>query len=918
MTIKGYEEYTQQLNAWFYGKEIPPEQIREMIKGFSKLPNFPPIDESTIEEIARNFEASHGITMSLGSNLFDPTFQPWLQSKKAEINPYYWERYKTLLIRQSFSNDVINKMDAKTDQITGWLEDPGKEGTWSRKGLVVGNVQSGKTANYIGVMNKAADAGYKVIIVIAGLNNKLRNQTQIRIEEGFVGRDSSSLTTGSPTGSYFGVGLIEQTRMPGYLTTRLRDFNKIQATSAGIPFQNMIEPAVLVIKKNSGVLKNLLEWIQHHNLQNANSNQINEPLLVIDDEADNASINIKYGKDEVSRINSQIRALLKVSKRSCYVGYTATPFANIFIDPDTDDEMLDDDLFPKHFIESLDPPSNYLGPDYFFLGAGQSSLVTIDDEISEGANVLPLKHSRTFALTGLPQSLEEAIGYFVIARAIRIQAGDGSEHSSMLVNASVYNDVQAQLRGYIQEYLSDMESCIRVNGSLPVEKALQDHRIAGLHKIWAKYADIQNYPWGSIQDALLQAVAPIQVPLINGKSKDTLNYSDYKKDGMHSIAVGGYTLSRGLTLEGLMVSYFFRGSILEDTLLQMGRWFGYRDAYADLCKIWLTEESQDHYKDIAEDIMELRDEFKKMSDANATPSEFGLKVRSHPGVLMMTARNKMGSSQEVISNVGLHNQFIETTTVHGSPTEISNNRNATDKFISGLIESGVNTEDTPAGSGMSGHVLKNVDVERVLEFIGDFKNHPGSHITEIPSIRDYIIPRATTELGMWDIYLPSLQSGDKFCSSIGGLHINCQLRTSSITESLNNGPLGIKLSNNKRVSSRGIEKIGVSPEKIKAAEEAFEKQQIEGGSTAKNTPDYCYRAKRSKPLLVIHLIQPVKPKLNGQSISENPLIDEPVIAVSISFPDTSTPKETTVYRYNTTLLKELADNHLGDDEDDNE
>jgi hypothetical protein len=219
---------------------------------------------------------------------------------------------------------------------------------------------------------------------------------------------------------------------------------------------------------------------------------------------------------------------------------------------------------------------------------------------------------------------------------------------------------------------------------------------------------------------------------------------------------------------------------------------------------------------------------------------------------------------------------------------------------------------------MSGHVLKNVDVERVLEFIGDFKNHPGSHITEIPSIRDYIIPRATTELGMWDIYLPSLQSGDKFCSSIGGLHINCQLRTSSITESLNNGPLGIKLSNNKRVSSRGIEKIGVSPEKIKAAEEAFEKQQIEGGSTAKNTPDYCYRAKRSKPLLVIHLIQPVKPKLNGQSISENPLIDEPVIAVSISFPDTSTPKETTVYRYNTTLLKELADNHLGDDEDDNE
>jgi len=447
------------------------------------------VDDSEAELLARQFEMRHGVTMTIGSVLTERDYEPWLDASRADIEPYYWGRYKNLLRDKRFSGRVIATLDDVTDRILGLLENPEKDGPWDRRGMVVGHVQSGKTANYTGLICKAADAGYKLIIVIAGIHNNLRNQTQLRIDEGFVGRDSARLLSRKDE-RFVGVGRYDQTRRPVTFTNSLRDFNKQMATSVGIPLQNLKEPAVFVIKKNPTTLKNLIDWLREHSAGRGGA-KVDIPMLLIDDEADNASINIKYSKDDVSRINGQIRELLTLFDRSCYVGYTATPFANIFIDPRSDDEMLGHDLFPRHFIVSLDPPSNYFGPDRVFIDAEPSVVRHIDDNEDH----LPLRHGIEHVIASLPPSLMHAVRTFVLARAIRLARGHVGEHCSMLVNASRFTNVQRQLRGEIHTRLERIQASVRVNGALPPDEALRDTEIAALRHVWADEYSDTGVPW---------------------------------------------------------------------------------------------------------------------------------------------------------------------------------------------------------------------------------------------------------------------------------------------------------------------------------------------------------------------------------------------------------------------------------------
>ena len=348
-------------------KELPTsEDIRNYIQTTRTIYT---VTDDEAERLVRKFETIHGVSMDIGAILEDEEFEPWLDGERSNIDFFYWERYRKMLGQKNFSAQVLAAFDSVTDTITGHLENPNKKGMWKRRGMVVGHVQSGKTANYTGLICKAADAGYKVIIVIAGIHNNLRNQTQIRIDEGFIGFDSTKILTAAPQQEKIvGVGKFDSSRRPNTFTNSYKDFNKATATSIGIPLVNLVEPAIFVIKKNVNTLKNILDWLKEHNAKRESSS-IDSPMLLIDDEADNASINIRKGIEEVSRINGQIRQLLAVFDKSCYVGYTATPFANIFIDPDTDDEMFGEDLFPRDFIVSLDPPDNYFGPKRVFFDA---------------------------------------------------------------------------------------------------------------------------------------------------------------------------------------------------------------------------------------------------------------------------------------------------------------------------------------------------------------------------------------------------------------------------------------------------------------------------------------------------------------------------------------------------------------------
>lgn len=890
----GLQTLENMVGAQLAKEPLPtPQRIRELIEAVRNLPFCVGVSSDEAERLALEFEERHGVEMKIGAFLTETDYEPWLDTARATIIPYYWKRYRQLLVQQGFSGHVLATLDDVTDRILGLLENPQKPDSWDRRGMVVGHVQSGKTANYTGLICKAADAGYRLIVVIAGVHNNLRNQTQIRIDEGFVGRDSARMLSARDE-QIIGVGKFDSSRRPVTFTNSVRDFNKVMATGVGVPLQNLTEPAVFVIKKQSNTLKNLLEWLKEHSARGGTAT-VDAPMLLIDDEADNASINTRHGKGEVTRINGQIRDLLKMFNRSCYVGYTATPFANIFIDPATDDEMRGADLFPKDFIVSLDPPTNYFGANRVFIEDAERIIRHIDDNEER----LPLKHATDFRVTALPPSLVTAVRAFVIAKAIRLVRGQEAMHCSMLVNASIKNDVQLQLRNELHIVLKELQASVRVNAALPPADALRDPAIRALHDVWAdEYEGTTGCDWPTVQERLHEAAASIRTVLINSKSADVLDYAGHAKTGLSVIAVGGFSLSRGLTLEGLMVSYFLRNSMMYDTLMQMGRWFGYRPGYDDLCRVWMPEEAEGWYAHIAEAIEELREELRIMQAANATPEQFGLKVRSHPDTLIVTARNKMGSGEKLRVSIGLGEKFVETATLKRDPASLEANRLTARQFAEKLAQTGRPLSNAVRIAG--GWLVQGVAPGLIEDFISAFQNHPGSMLTESGPVRRYIEDRRNTELASWDVLFTSVKTPDaQGLTDISlGIPIYCQRRSAGNRSDCNT----LRVTNKQRVASRGVEKTGLTSVQIEGVEKTY--RESEG---KENYPDRIYRKVRERPLLIVHLLA-----IGNEN--EDLSTQKPTVAWSISFPRTAMEEMRVEYVVNTTWWKENYRDELDDDE----
>ena len=867
--------------------------IREKIAILSRALH-PTLPDVEAENLAREFEAIHEIQLTSGDTLLGREFRHWLPEAKKKIDPYYWDRYRKMLIFDGTSRSVIASTDTISDEILGLLGDPSNHDPWDRRGLVVGHVQSGKTANYIALCCKAADAGYRVIIIIAGIHNRLRRQTQIRVDQGFIGRDTSRM---GAQATVVGAGRHGSHRLPNPFTHATKDFDKATADAAGIPLQNLKEPAVFVIKKNPRTLGNLLAWLKAHNRRHRTA-RIAEPMLLIDDEADNASINIKHGTAGVSRINSQIRDLLSVFERSCYVGYTATPFANIFIEPSTEDEMVDHDLFPRDFIKSLDAPSNYTGPKQIFTDDAGSSPVR---HVIDHQDVLPIPHRKGHELNTLPHSLVEATRTFLLACAVRRLRGHSRSHKSMLVNASPYNAVQQQLRNLLNDFVGEVQQGVRIHGAKPPRAADRYPVIRGLRSTFEREYPSCETRWPQVLRELRAAVSPVQVVEVNRSSAASLDYTAHD-DGLSVIAVGGYSLSRGLTLEGLIVSYFLRNSQMYDTLMQMGRWFGYRDGYEDLCRIWMLPSAEDWYSHISESFEELRIDLRYMSQIGAAPKDFGLRVRSHPDSLTVTARNKMGTGQKFRHAIGLANRFVETSFLARTPAKQEANRDAAQRLVAGLRARGLGPETGTEHLG--GRLIKGAPIELILEFLGDFQNSHRSAITEPEPLCRYIQMRAD-ELSEWDLYFAGVKvsTANTLVDDSLGVRLYCQRRegvdVSGDTHTL-------RVTSKQRVASRGVEKVGLSPDEEARAESDYrERKGLPDGSH--NYPDLAYRAVRQRPLLILHLLAIGK---EGQDLSRS----QPVVAYSISFPDTSRREDTVEYLVNTTWWRQ----HGFDDKDDDD
>lgn len=871
-----------------------PEQVRVVLK--TLLPLFPQlsdlVSESQIEEVARQIETQLSITMQDASTI-QTDFEEWLPGRRSEMVPYYYDRYRKYLSSKGFGTAVLGVLDKDTDKVVGLMQDPDKSGRWARRGLIVGNVQSGKTANYTGVICKAADYGYKFIVILTGIQEDLRIQTQERIEEGFVGI-SSEATSGKD--SAIGVGLYGLERRPICLTTRADDF-RANARDLGVSLQSLSEPLVLVMKKNSRTLANLIDWLEIRNRQ-AGARISSIPMLLVDDEADNASVNVSKTEDSPSAINDRIRKLLDSFDKNVYLGYTATPFANIFIDPDGKDAMEREDLFPRDFIISLDAPSNYVGASRIFHESGDlhETLVTVDDH----SEVLPERHKISHPLSQIPESLKDAVRTFVLSRAIRIVRGQDKSHSSMLVNASRFNDVQTKLTGLVSDHLNSIRSACIGHAGLAEKEALADPELNKLKETWTeRYENKLPEKWKEIQAALVRAVGPIEVRKVNSKSPDKLDYRRYKNEGLHVIAIGGFALSRGFTLEGLTVSYFLRNSMMYDTLLQMGRWFGYRDGYSDACRIYMTDEAIDWYAHISEANDELRHEFNRMERAGAKPVDFGLKVRAHPESLIVTARNKMKSGQKIRHSVSLAGKMIETQRLRTDAT--ATNRKVLSNLLDSLAHIGM-----PDTKGNFGYLWTNVAVASLVRnFVSNFQNHDDvALITQAEPVNAYIKARETDELAYWDVCLFSPASGTKATESFGGFIPNAQARSSLWKRS----PSGVEYlavsGKALRVGSRGQVKVGMTETERRTAELSWPKES--------DIPDYHYIQHRTRPLLMLHVLDIWDKETDKERQGTAALSN--VVAWGIAFPNSGYRTTEVTYVVNTTWWAE----NFGVDEGDGE
>ena len=456
---------------------IPPDAINRILSdGPFRLP------KNDLEQIRKHLEHQFSVRQEQGATVV-ADFKPWLDQVRKDANFAFWGRLRNYYLHDTLPPSVVSQLNNVTDEILDYCGNPQDPNEWKRRGMVIGHVQSGKTTNYVSLISKAADVGYKIIILLAGLSNTLRDQTQERIDETFIGKKSilnAAHTDLMPIMYFCNERRGKERLHPAFGTTRNEDFSKKAVQSLGVSLANLRDPIIFVTKKNKSILENLLDWISNQ----SSSQTIDYPLLLIDDEADNASINTHIDPTRSTAINETIRRILAKFSRSSYVGYTATPFANIFIDPDNEDEMIGHDLFPCHFIKALDPPSNYVGADRIF-SYGGNLRTTMVRYIQDYADIIPTDHDRTIIIEELPKSLKTAIMNFVLIRAIRILRGDAHKHCSMMINVSRFNDVQEQILGLVYKFQTELDDAIRVNAGLGKE-AIRDSVIKQLEGIYQK------------------------------------------------------------------------------------------------------------------------------------------------------------------------------------------------------------------------------------------------------------------------------------------------------------------------------------------------------------------------------------------------------------------------------------------------
>ena len=668
---------------------------------------------------------------------------------------YYWPTHREYLLGvKNRSKAAARSLDETTDRILGQLAAP-STGQFDIRGLVVGYVQSGKTEDYTALIAKAADVGYRLVIVLSGIDNGLRRQTQIRLNKELVGYPDNRpgavrLPPGGKQWHQFTNEEFDGDFQPGFANNAA-----LQGT----------QPVLLVVKKNGTVLRRL------HKFLDSAPDEVKRtlPVLVIDDEADQASIDTRglylldgdplpADYEEPSVINGLIRDLLNKFTKKAYVAYTATPFANILIPHDVYDPKRQNDLYPKDFIVDLPKPAGYFGaeelfgrfdPDTAVDVGGLDVIRDVDDQ-----DVADLRAGL------LPASLEKAMIDFVLSGACRAYRGMDESPATMLIHGSHLIQPQLEVEKLVSKRYGELKDEWRYQRRHGIRRRLEER--------WEQEFRPRLRIDGQVASTTFKEIEPCIGPFFESVYVRVINSSrpgeilDYERDpGLKAIAIGGNRLSRGLTLEGLLVSYFVRSTPTYDTLMQMGRWFGFRSGYEDLTRIYMPSVLAGWFSDLALVEYELRQDIHVYEIEKLTPLQIGTRILRHPGMLV-TSRLKQRYGQPITVEQSYSNRSMETIRFpFERPEDLATLLDANLETTKSFLQEIGSPQWDAAGASWT-----RVQPEVILKYLRRYQLDKDVRNMSLPLICDYIERQNDNkELVEWVVGVRGLETKDSTLGS---------------------------------------------------------------------------------------------------------------------------------------------------------
>ena len=710
-------------------------------------------------------------------------YHHWYDAAKPDTRAWSYLREK---LTSKIGEEGTSTIHQESGKVVGLLADPATKNL-THKGLVVGYVQSGKTANFSAVITKAVDEGYRFIIVLAGMYNNLRRQTQERLDGDVVAALQNAGKSVFPLTSVNG----DISSDAGLLLNALR-------TKDSVVFA--------VVKKNYSRLGNLLKQLEAANHEGLLDDA---PVLIIDDESDQATPNTAKEDEAYSGINRLLRQIWDQVQHGSYVAYTATPFANVLMDPNDDERYTEylepvnpeesegetieryPGLYPSDFIYALERPNGYIGASRIF---GTPLWATEDEDgaLNDGVDIDALRDIEDWEADILrpptpkeeragkryePEmvpSLKDAVHWFMIATALRRLRTGKKQHSSMLIHFSYRVQTHFKATDVIEEYIDELKKAYDTPEINEAMQNLYEYEVARMQVTRPH----EPYPaWDELKLAVGQVVRETKCIVDNGSSEERLEY-DADSPATY-VVIGGNTLARGLTLEGLISSYYLRTSKTYDALLQMGRWFGFRPRYDDLIRLWTTRDLQDDYRHLAGVEDEIREEIRIVG---STPKSVGVKIRTHPGSLQVTARNKMYHARTL--SVDYSGKLHQLTRFEEKNADILNHNI---QVFESLVNSVSGTREVLRDKNNGSYLFTGVPVEAVLSYFKDFKAHSSHYEAGSDKLVEWIEKYADQD---WNVVVYSGTQKDMPQQNFAGLDIRMATRSAYVNSESGIADLG--------------------------------------------------------------------------------------------------------------------------------